>query len=946
MDSGEMDDDNIQEGGGKFGNFREAFGISVFGEEGGWVTDLDKNEQTHLSLLLKNQLESLRTTQKDSKHILFLRHGISEANELNYFNKAVEGFTHPFLTPEGRLQAVSFGYDILSKILEGYDNVEFYSSTLPRACETIQLISHGLIKYMKELEDKQYDPFGLNGGGDDNDKSDLVFRDNYDIKRPDTPVSPQGVTGFKEQSNDTKNTLAPTPSSPDLVSSLRFNLDLSEIKEKTITRINGISEIPVSEYIKNTQRSISEDELFYVTQYLNLVVPKGGLKFNDIIENSPRGDKAKVNNLVDEYSLYGKGLKRKQYMTTDETFKQFAENMHTIFVEKPDKKTLHVCCGHGMLMMEKLVVGTVIKNHSYLDEYEPNQYNFDELLTGDVVIPDGQWKLTKVERSLAKGSTRSDCEAALECHQDEKDGEERAPQRMQADALRSKRADAPEGTMQGGGAAFNYINDRLEKRKENKERKKDIEKKISDEALKYILKIFNMKVRLEKEDDHERMIKELFKIIQFSGKKGIEITKPINHKLYVNPDAVKRLIEQFKGFVEELGKEFKKLYAEAGNYIDKNWSYVNKIHEGVETEADELRPPNLCAVLVEICESNRIEEMNRNFSNLFNGNEEEDENEVGGLSGGSGTGDIKSSIPSHPINQRERKELTDYEQNEEEMDKAKKERDARWAASKAEKEEIKAKKLQDAKKKLKERMMEGMKPETELKKLTEYGDPEKKLLEYFETYHGNYKQYYGGRLLNPKNNNFWNLCLLFLCKYVEFITPSTKAYAHSEYGTWNQEFLNENPSMRSFVDSIGKKDALGQMKHNTKDLRNAIEDTFMKKQRELYTEPNPQRSLTPPDIYKEKQELYDTLTKRDEVVQNDGYADYRANMRRLRKKASNKIKSGFSSLKKSLSKRFGRNQGDGEGGGRRRRRKTYRKNKKHYKKRKSKKKHKKHTRRP
>ena len=64
-------------------------------------------------------------------------------------------------------------------------------------------------------------------------------------------------------------------------------------------------------------------------------------------------------------------------------------------------------------------------------------------------------------------------------------------------------------------------------------------------------------------------------------------------------------------------------------------------------------------------------------------------------------------------------------------------------------------------------------------------------------------------------------------------------------------------------------------------------------------------------------------------------------MRRLRKKASNKIKSGFSSLKKSLSKMLGRNQ---EGG--RRRRKTYRKNKIHYKKRVSKKKKKKYTRRP
>ena len=290
------------------------------------------------------------------------------------------------------------------------------------------------------------------------------------------------------------------------------------------------------------------------------------------------------------------------------------------------------------------------------------------------------------------------------------------------------------------------------------------------------------------------------------------------------------------------------------------------------------------------------------------------------------------------------------------MAKAKKEREAR----KAEKEEIKAKKLLAAKEKFKKRRMEGMKPETELKKLTEYGDPEKKLLEYFETYHGNYKQYYGGRLLNPKNNNFWNLCLLFLCKYVEFITPSTKAYSHSVYRTWNQEFLNQNPSMRSFVDSIGKKDALGQMKHNTKDLKIAIEDYFMKKQRDIY---DPSTESTPKERYKELQDLEETIEKRDKVIQGDlGYSHYRENMRRLRKKASDKIKSGFSSLKKSLSKRFGREQGVGAsttGGGRKRKnkrnkKKTHKKSIKRKPKitkrnkttKRTKKKNKKHSRRP
>ena len=93
--------------------------------------------------MMEAQLESL---QGDSKNILFLRHGISESNELSSINEPLHGFTHPFLTNFGRLQAYSYGKDELPEVIKngGYTNVEFYSSTLPRACETIQLISQGL----------------------------------------------------------------------------------------------------------------------------------------------------------------------------------------------------------------------------------------------------------------------------------------------------------------------------------------------------------------------------------------------------------------------------------------------------------------------------------------------------------------------------------------------------------------------------------------------------------------------------------------------------------------------------------------------------------------------------------------------------------------------------------------------------------------------------------
>ena len=149
-----------------------------------------------------------------------------------------------------------------------------------------------------------------------------------------------------------------------------------------------------------------------------------------------------------------------------------------------------------------------------------------------------------------------------------------------------------------------------------------------------------------------------------------------------------------------------------------------------------------------------------------------------------------------------------------------------------------------------------------------------------------------------------------------------------------------------------KKDKMGQMKHNTKDLKNAIEDYFMKKQRDIQN-PSELTELTPQQRNEEFQDLEKTSEKGMRVAQTDGYADYRANVRRKEKQQVRGLKvvlkrqrKGLSSLKKSLSEKFKRNKG-GEGGGRRRR-KTYRKNKIHYKKRKSKKKkkHTKKTRRP
>lgn len=681
---------NVQEGGGGiYGNYRDFFNFKIFDEtvvQGGEIgNDIFKN-------IMGTQINSL---SGNSKNILFLRHGISESNELSSINEPLHGWTHPFLTNFGRLQAYSYGKDELPELIKNgkYNNVEFYSSTLPRACETIQLISQGL--------------------------SDSGYRISSD---------------------------------------------------KTITRINGISEIPIKG-LKSSQRSISKDELFYVTQYLNLV--NKGLKFNDIVENSPEGVKANEQNLVDEYNLSGKGLKRQQYMTTDETYKQFVENIYKIF---QGENTLHIVVVHGKFMMEKMATGSILYNHDPL-KTELSQY----------------------------------------------------------------------------GGAFDYIRrgkqaieTKLEERKVNKQLRKDRGSLISDEAIKYIYSTMNSGTHTRGDIGEEN--KKLFGIIQYMNKGGKEITELVNLDLNI-PDKEKgknmkkQYIDGFKDFVERIDNDFKKLYISSGRTDTSNSELHGKIERDDTINAFRLKPPNLCGVFMELYDTDKIKDMNIALDRMFN----------------------EDTAPPN------------------------------------------------------------------------FDGKTHDLLKFFKEN----KKHYDESFLNPKSGNYWNLYLLFCCKKATFHVPSVKALHYNPNITRDQVFLNENESLKSFVKTIGEKDALGQMKHNTKDLINAIEDTFMKKHRE-YTDPNTQSDSTPLEIYKERQKLHDTLTKRDGVVQNDGYAEYRANMRRLRKKTSNKIKSGFSSLKKSLSKRFGRNQ-EVEGGGGRRRRKTYRKNKKHYKKIKSKNKKKKYT---
>ena len=73
---------------------------------------------------------------------------------------------------------------------------------------------------------------------------------------------------------------------------------------------------------------------------------------------------------------------------------------------------------------------------------------------------------------------------------------------------------------QGGGAMSfiprlkQSIETKLEERKENKQHRKDRELLISDEALKYLMKVYSLKGIIKNEDG----IKKLFEIIQYMNK--------------------------------------------------------------------------------------------------------------------------------------------------------------------------------------------------------------------------------------------------------------------------------------------------------------------------------------------------------------------------------------------------------------------------------------------
>jgi len=314
-----------QEGGGGYGNYAGAFTLK---------TDKDKFDR------FKQSLEPLRERTRNAisgtaKNIMFVRHGISESNELHKIIEPMQGMTHPFLTDFGRLQAYAFGRDTLSK--EEFPKIKFYCSVLPRACETAQLMSQG---YIDAMEKKM-----LENIAEELELDQALLADG------------EALLSAARESLHLKN------------ASMREvceEIGLTPIsQDDKIQLINGISELPMGlgNYdLKGTQRDITVEELYYMRKVLNKV--NKGLKLNEgYVENSPDdGAKAQENNLVNSQSIGGK---REHYITTEETYRQFTENIHKIFDEEP---CLHVVIVHGKFMMEKIASAPVLALHDPLEQ--------------------------------------------------------------------------------------------------------------------------------------------------------------------------------------------------------------------------------------------------------------------------------------------------------------------------------------------------------------------------------------------------------------------------------------------------------------------------------------------------------------------------------------------------------------------------------------------------
>jgi hypothetical protein len=783
-----MNEINQIGGGGIYGNYKEMINFKIFDES--------------INKLLNDHKKELQTNNS-IKDIIFVRHGISESNELNKPNTPIQGWTHPFLTNFGRLQAYSYGKDILHKIyLEGgFKNIKFYCSVLPRACETAQLITQGFMDSMN-------------------------------------------------------------------------NMNISYDNE--ITLINGISELPVEAMgytIKSSQRSISQEELFYMRKFLNKV--NNGLKLNEhIVENSPQGENHKEDNLVEELNLSGMGLKKYQYMTTSETFKSFTENIHKIF---QGDDCLNVVVVHGKFMMEKMATGSILYNNDPLSEKKitdndlkeyfkiAKQTAYDELKTKqyllknktsfplithlndleDVhnidIVQNGGGKIVDFFKNIGKKI------GIVKNPQDNQYFEDRNMEKQLNEPLLQTHNVQTHNAQTHNVQTHNVQTHNVQTQEDiNLPVQRDNIRKtqVNDNSneyfieqrdlrmycfsLFYVLKFIKFIEILKKNYQSIvnfpiEILKILFSSVQFMGKKGKELTEILDNDSQKNTDLgkyTKNLINEFGIIVSEIEETFKNKYLPENSNETFNSETIRKIRDNETINSFKLKPPNLSSIYMKLKDTEKI----KSFNELLSGKQ---------------------------IN---------YDENF---------------------------------------TREEMMSLTNLYKFIE-----------------NNSYLFEDSIYKFNDNNYWKFYLLLYCLNADFFTPSTNALKYDVQITRDNLFLNseETPeSLKNIVSQIGNNNILGQYQHNTKDIINSMDELFS---RELSSN--------------QKNHDYKTSLQTDILEKNKfsqssiGYNTVKKKVRSLRKNASDSLSSYFRNSKRT------------SGGGKRRKRnkKKYKRtirNKKKYK---------------
>ena len=314
---------DIQKGGGATGNIKEMLTICSKSRFAKWLGGISRIRGVIGAISTVRTRRARARGARDQPaelNISFVRHGISESNELPWQLEPINAWRHPFLTMFGRQQAYAFGYDTLYEkwSFEGSrKRVTFSCSCLPRACETAKLISQG---FMDRLTESQV-----------------------------------GSTTLEELQKE----------------KIKLINGISEIPEKKF-KVYG-------ELLRGTQRSITGDMLNSVVQILNQM--DKGLLLAATEEGYAVVENIKPNQLVgfdgvDDYvdlrrkiefwrdrfpeqvATFQQQLQDIEYITTEESFNSFANRIPEIFEGCED--AINVCVVHGKFIQQKMVSGLTL----------------------------------------------------------------------------------------------------------------------------------------------------------------------------------------------------------------------------------------------------------------------------------------------------------------------------------------------------------------------------------------------------------------------------------------------------------------------------------------------------------------------------------------------------------------------------------------------------------